>query len=206
MPEQQLIEVRVWRAGAQWPCFPLLCCTSNTSVRGTTAARGYQDAKRSSCLLSRSLSLPDSDVTFQSPQSASTCFSCFFTFLLTSTQIFITSGSLNVCLLGTQLPDAGICPTTKASSEILFLVCLAPKHKLPLWRMGCLMETLWDCRGVLITFLMCQIPSDFKPHRSLYSAPLWSGLETVFSLVLHFRATWCRGRVTLSRSPRSWWC
>jgi len=35
-------------------------------------------------------------------------------------------------LLGTELPDAGIGPTTKASSEILFLVCLAPKDKLPL--------------------------------------------------------------------------
>lgn len=105
---------------------------------------------------------------------------------------------------GNATANAGMDPTTKASSEILSLVCLVPKHKLPLWRMGCLMETLLDCHGVLITFLMCQIPSDFKPHCRLYSAPLWPGLETVFSLVLHFRATWWRDKVTLSRLPRSW--
>lgn len=51
-----------------------------------SAVRGYQDAKRSSCFLSRGLQLPDSDVTFQSLWSLSTCFSCFFTFLFTSTQ------------------------------------------------------------------------------------------------------------------------
>lgn len=76
--------------------------------------------------------------------------------------IFIASGCLNVCLLGTHSPDAGIYPAIKASSEILFIVCLVPKHKLT-WRMGCLMETLLDCHVVLVTFWMCQIPVTLNP-------------------------------------------
>lgn len=168
----------VWSSGVQWPQFPLLCCTSNTSVQGA-AARGYWGARHSSYLFSRGSEHPNSGISV--PMECKYLFLLPFHFSVhrhSEVAEHIHHPWLFNCLSpGNAAADGGISPTTKASSEILF-VCLEPKHKLPLWRMGCLMEVLLQCHGVLITFLMCQIPSDFKPHCRLCLAPLWPGLET----------------------------
>lgn len=176
--ESSSLKWGVWSSGLQWPQFPLLCCTNNASVQGA-AARGYWGARHSSCLLARGSEHPNSGISV--PMEWKHLF--LLPFHLPAhrhpevAEHIYHPWLFNCVSPGNAAADAGISPTTKASSEILF-ACLEPKHKLPLWRMRCLMETLLHCHGVLITFLMCQIPSDFKPHCRLCAAPLWPGLET----------------------------
>lgn len=166
--------VRGWRTGVPWPWSPLLHGTSNSSVQDTVlCCEGMSGCQMEFMSPFEKLTASWSRVSV--PVERKRLFLLVFHFSVhkhSKAAERIHHFWLFKCLsLGNTTARCRRVSYHKGLFWNSFR-CLVPKHKLPLWRMGCLMETLLDCHGVLITFSMCPIPGGVKPRCRRHPAPL----------------------------------